>query len=101
MPRSKPRRLRPFAEYTLALRSNACWRLLRQLVIPASGVGHPRSWPLWWGSFVRVATGMKVIVLLAVALLLAAGMGGCRKPDTPNIGIVRGFLDGPNLPGAP
>jgi hypothetical protein len=46
-------------------------------------------------------TGMKVIVLLAVALLLAAGMGGCRKPDTPNIGIVRGFLDGPNLPGAP
>jgi len=46
-------------------------------------------------------TGMKVVVLLAVFLSLAAGTGGCRKPDTPNIGIVRGFLDGPNLPGAP
>ena len=44
---------------------------------------------------------MKVVVLLAVALSLTVGMGGCRKPDTPNIGIVCGFLDGPNLPGAP
>ena len=64
--------------------------------------------PLGWGpSWVAARqvgmsrTGMKVIVLLAGALSLAAGMGGCRKPDTPNIGIVRGFLDGPNLPGAP